>query len=199
MEEPTSEPGNRPNRPAVVIDEASTPDPRRVLGRLLRRSGHFDLAIARVRLASIDFTAEDLREIEQCRVLVGGFDNRALLGAVAAAADVPAHARNLGRLREIIATGRLRLRSPGLWRWDPDFCLAHGPALEPWFPAGKAALIGWLGLSGPIACSIPRMACLIACAASARRLQAGFDRLWAQGYDILDVVAGALDALPPSR
>ena len=184
--------------PVVLIDEASNPDPRRVLGRLLRRSARFDLAIGRVRLASIDFTTDDLRLVANCRVMVGGFDNRALLDAVGAAADVPSHARNLRALREIIATGRLQLRSPGLWRWDPDFCLADGPGLCHWFPGGSAAMVGWLGLNGPIVCSIPRTACLLACRRSTQRLRDSFERLWTLGHDILDVVAAALDAVPPA-
>lgn len=180
----------------ALIDEASNPDPRRVLGRLLRRSARFDLAVSRIRLASIDFTAQDLGRVEACRVIVGGFDNRALVGAVGAAADVPSHARNLRALRQIIRTGRLELRSPGLWRWDPDFCLAEGPDLATWFPGGAAAMVGWLGLSGPIVCSIPRTACLVAGHRSTRRLKAGFERLWNLGHDILGVVSVALDAAP---
>jgi len=193
-----------PRRPAdssrrstgVVIDEESNPDPRRILGRLLRRSSRFDLAIGRVRLASIDFTADDLRPVERCRVLVGGFDNRALLGAVGAASAVPAHSRNLRSLRVIIATGRLQLRSAGLWRWDPDFCLAAGAGLRGWFPAGTAGMVGCLGLSGPVACSIPRLACLVAGTRSTGLLQNSFERLWSVGHDILDVVAAAIDAVP---
>jgi hypothetical protein len=181
----------------IVIDQESNPDPRRILGRLLRRSECFDLAIGRVRLASIDFSVQDLHRVERCRVLVGGFDNHALLGAVGAAAAVPAHARNLTCLKEIIATGRLQLRSAGLWRWDPDFCLASGAGLRHWFQAGSAALVGCMGLSGPVACTMPRLACLVAGARSTDLLRNHFDRLWTVGHDILDVVAAALDAAPP--
>jgi hypothetical protein len=181
----------------VIVAEASSPDPRRVLGRLLRRSTCFDLAIGRVRLASIDFSVRDLLPVERCRVIVGGFDNRALLGAVGAAAAVPAHARNLRSLKKIIATGRLQLRSAGLWRWEPDFCLASGAGLRPWFPAGTAAMVGCLGLSGPLACTIPRFACLVGGTPSTDVIRGSFDRLWVAGHDILDVVAAALDAVPP--
>jgi hypothetical protein len=181
----------------VVVVERGTPDPRRVLGRLLERSRTFDLAVSGIRLASLVFRPRDIAATERCRVLIGGFDNHALLDAAFAAAAVPEHATNLRVLRDILASGRVEIRSAGVWRWNPDFCVAEGDRLRAWFPSGSAGLVGYMGLGAAPLYVAPRLACLVSGHRSMMSLRGRFDELWNVGHDVRDVVVEALRVLGP--
>lgn len=177
----------------LVLGDRQRPGVRTVLGGLLAQAETVDLAVSRVRLAAIDFHADDLAALHRCRVVVSGFDNGALIDAVDAAARVPSLARNLAVLRTFIDSGRLEIRSAGACRWSPDFCLAVGPLLRPWFRDGAAALVGHLGLGASHPDGGPRLTCLLSGWQSAASVEDGFLRVWSRGHDVIGVVAETLD------
>lgn len=180
----------------LVLDERSRPDAKAVLGCLLSRAEVADLAVGRIRLAAIDFRERDLATLRKCRVVIGRLDVHALLDAIDTAAHVPALATNVGVLRAFIATGRLELRSAGARRWSPDFCIVSGPRLGPWFDAGAAALVGHVGLGSAGTTAGPRLTSIMAGRDSLAAVASSFERLWATGHDVLDVVADTLARLP---
>jgi hypothetical protein len=152
-----------------------------------------DLAIDGIRLAAFDFQRKDLQRLERGRVVIGGFDNQSLQGAVDTASGVPVHVSNLLVLRELLASGRLEVRSGGPRRWSPDFCVARGPALTRWFEGGAVALVGYLGLGADHPFIGPRLTCVVAGAGPLSVVSEAFGRLWSGGHDILGVVVDGLE------
>ncbi len=178
--------------PAFVFDDDASPGARAVLRFLLRHAHVVDLAVSNIRLAALSFAREDLVGVRSARVLIAGFDNLGLLNAVDAAADLPAHAAGLAVLHGFLASGRLEIRSSGVQRWTPDFCIAGGPPLARWFPDGAASLIGNLGLGAAHPYRRPLLTSLLTGRRSIRTVRRGFERVWMAGHDIRAVVAEAL-------
>jgi hypothetical protein len=176
----------------VVIGEDTTPGARTVLRLIISRAQSVSLAIDGIRLAAIDFAADDLSAVQRCRVVLGRFDNIALQGAVESASNAPDHAGHLDVLRGFLMSGRAEIRSAGARRWNPDFCVARGPALARWFDGGAVALIGHLGLGAVNPHTGPRLTCVISGSGPVATVARSFEQLWNGGHDILAVVAEAL-------
>lgn len=183
--------------PGIVLVEGTPPDARSALGLVVSRSETIDLAVDGIRLVSIDFGADDLAAVRECRVVLGGFANHAMSDAAAAAASDPSHARHLRVLHAFLAGGRVGVRSAGARHWAPDFCLARGPGLERWFEGGTVALVGYLGLGANHPYVGPRLTCIISGPGPVAAVALAFERLWSGGHDILDVVIEALTAAQP--
>jgi len=177
--------------PGVVIGQDSAPDARTVLRLIISRAQSVSLAIDGIRLAAIDFAEDDLSVVQRCRVVLGRFDNVALLGAVETAANTPGHASHIGVLRGFLMSGRAEIRSAGARRWSPDFCVARGPALARWFDGGAVALVGYLGLGAINPHTGPRLTCVISGSGPVATVARNFEQLWGAGHDILGVVGEA--------
>jgi len=182
---------------AVVLEDTASPNARSALGLIVSRALCVDLAIDGIRLAAFDFRRNDLIALERARVVIGGFDNQSLLGAVDTASGVPAHAANLSVLREFLLSRRIEVRSGGARRWSPDLCVARGPSLARWFEGGEVALVGYLGLGADHPFIGPRLTCVVAGPGPVAVVSSAFLRLWSGGHDILGVVADALGRFGP--
>lgn len=181
---------------AVLLDGRSAPSARTALGRLLSRSTEADFAINRVRLAAIDFRESDLARLASCRVVLGRLDVNALIDAAEATSRVATAAANVAVLRRFIAGGRLRIRSAGAHRWDPDFCLLRGDGLRLMSPERRLAIVGHLGIGTQAEHS--GLTCVLAGADAGERATEAFEKLWEVGHDVLDVVAETLDRFADS-
>jgi hypothetical protein len=177
---------------AVVLGEGGSPGARAVLGLIVSRAASVDLAIDGIRLAAIDFPAEHLAALQRCRVVLGRFDIHALAGAVQTAAQAAGQAAPLAVLRAFLAGGRAAIRSAGARRWNPDFCIARGPALARWFEDGVVVLVGYLGLGAENPLVGPRLTCVLTGRGAAGVVAHSFERLWSAGHDIVDVVVESL-------
>jgi hypothetical protein len=185
-------------RPGIglLLDDERSPSARDVLGFLLARCAQADLAVARIRLAALDFTADDLRTVRRCRVLLGSLDAAALGEAASTLARDPARTPNLAALRELLASGRLEIRSAGTARWTPDFAVLQQIDSRTALTAATTAacLVGWLGLDLRQNTAGPALTCLITGSVAITAAAARFDRLWADAYDVLPIVADVLTA-----
>ncbi|MCI0436226.1 MAG: hypothetical protein L0271_21675 [Gemmatimonadetes bacterium] len=179
---------------ALLLDEERGPRVRDLLGCLLARATTADFAVRRVRLASLDFRDDELR-VRRCRVLLGMLDVDALTEAASAGRADESRAAALGALRRLIEDGRLEIRSAGTTRWSPDFAVLEG--LDESGPLGSrtAALVGWLGLDGG-GMAGPLLTAVIAGGPAVASTAARFERLWREAWDVLDVIASALQVVP---
>jgi len=179
---------------AFLLDDVSVPDGRRAFRGLLRHATSADIAVARMRLAAIDFREPELAGLECCRVVLGQFDVHALVDAVEAASGAPTAAANLGVLQRFMASGRLEIRSAGARRWRPDFCVLRGARLRQIGAPDAATLVGHLGIGGigDGSGGGPSLTCVLAGKDATDRAGAAFERLWTAGHDVLDVVADTL-------
>jgi hypothetical protein len=128
-------PGLAPS-PALLLDERGRPDFRDVFGALVRRSVDVATAVTRVRLATLDLSADDLASTQSLRVLVTEL-NALTLGSEARLIQAdPRRAPRVALFRSLLEDGRLEVRSAPLGGWAPDFSV-FSTAEGPW-----AVLIG---------------------------------------------------------
>lgn len=167
----------------TLLDEATTPGMRVVLGTLLTRADHADVAMAQVRLAHVDLAELELRRVH-CRLLLGHLDVAALS---ALGADTPAAAARLRATARFLDSGRLDIRAAGLLRWKPDFSVFRLPP-----PQGAVALVGAHYFSDPDVTGGPALTCVLRTSASVQRVQRRFEDLWTLARDVRDVVRAEL-------
>lgn len=127
-----------------VFDERADRPLRTIIGDLLARSHTADIALSRVRLASLDLSDTEIQGPHQCRVLLGQLDASVLLDA---ARDGHPHPKRLHRLQRWLATDRLEVRSAGIGAWVPDFSIYRSTSPQ-------AALRGAGGPNGGATCII---------------------------------------------
>jgi len=173
------------NFDAVILDEAASPPLRLVIGSLLSRALHADVAVEHVRLAGLDLTAPELRRV-RCRLLIGRLDVEDLSDL--AVAD-PA-ANRLQAIGDFLESGRLEVRAAGLLRWRPDFAVFELPP-----PHGSVALVGALYFTDAAVVGGPALTCALRAPVAAARLRRRFDDLWNQARDVGDVLHTELTAL----
>lgn len=121
-------PGLSPSS-AVLIDERGRPDFRDVFGALAARSVDVATAITRVRLSTVNLTAE-MEGLEHFRVVVAELNALQLDAEARAIHADPRRAPRVDVLREMLEAGRLEIRSAPLGGWSPDFTVfsrAEGP------------------------------------------------------------------------
>ena len=105
-------------RSRVLLDEREPVSVRRRIGELLGGAIEARFAVSRIRLAALDLTAEEVSDVERCRVLLGHLDAGTLLDGVGEALGAAAR---LAVLLDWIRSGRLEVRSAGVGSWTPDF------------------------------------------------------------------------------
>lgn len=175
-----------------LLDDERTPGVRALLGYLLSRAEAADFAVRRIRLAAIDFTAAELSSMQECRVLLGSLDATALIEAASAARTDPRRFARVSALRDLLASGRARIRSAGTCRWVPDFAVVRGlPSEGP--IAGAACVSGWLGLDFRDDAAATLLTTMVAGSTAAAAATHRFESLWSEAYDVLPVVLRALE------
>jgi len=179
----------------LLLDDERRPHVREMLGYFLSRATVADFAVRRVRLAALDFRANELR-VGRCRVLLGMLDVDALTEAAMAGRHDPGRAAALGALRQLIEDGRLEIRSAGTTRWSPDFAVFEGLPESGPLPARSVCLIGWLGLDGA-GRSGPLLTSVVAGGPAVRAAAARFEQIWHDGWDVIGVISAALRLSAP--
>jgi len=174
----------------LLLDDERRPHVRDMLGYLLSRATSADFAVRRVRLASLDFRADELR-VRRCRVLLGMLDVDSLTEAAVAGRSNPDRAAALNALRQLIEDRRLEIRSAGTTRWSPDFAVFEGLPESGPLPIRSACMIGWLGLDGA-GRSGPLLTSVVAGGPAVQAAGARFEQIWQDGWDVLGVISNTL-------
>ena len=170
--------------PPVVLDERSRAPFRARAGALLTAASRADFAVARIRLAALDLTVEEVTAVRRCRVLLGQLDAATLLDT---AEVVPTGAaERLGVLRSFILSGRLEVRAAGLGSWTPDFSVFRGAA-------GQAALLGAHYFGAPYAIVGPSFTLELQDPVSVRLIGGRFEELWEGGHDVLPAIGDVVE------
>lgn len=171
--------------PWILIDERSRPTLRERLGRQLVSADAADFAVARIRLAALDLTEEEVRGTAHWRVLLGELDAAMLLEATERAPSSTAP-EALPRLRRLADSGRLEVRSAGLGSWAPDFALVRS--------AGATVLaMGAIYFGQPRLINGPSLTLLTDHEASARKAAERFGELWERSHDVLPAIVDVLE------
>lgn len=163
-----------------LLDETSSPPLRDLIGRLMAGAHAVDFAIARIRLANLDLTAEEVGGPKRCRVLLGRLDASTLLDTDAADHDAVA-----GLIRWA-GSGRLAVRSAGIGAWTPDFSLYHTPD-------GGTCLVGAHYFGSPHLTVGPSFTAVSDDPEARAILRRRFDALWERSHDVLPAIVGVLE------
>lgn len=162
---------------AALIDERGRPDFRDVFGALAARSTEIATAITRVRLATVDLSGGELASVRCFRVLVAELNALQLDGEARATQSDRRKAPRVERLREMLESGRLEVRSAPLGGWSPDFSVfsnADGPI---------AVLSGYHWFERPYPHRGPALASLHGAEAAARAVRRHRE-LWERAHDV---------------
>lgn len=185
-------------RPRLLI-EGSTPRFPGVYRGLLRRSSRVDVALTRLRIATLRLRAADLGSVRRLRIV--------LAELTSAAWEVETHRALLNPQREPllrglisrIQDGSLQVRAAPLASWSPDFTVFHPD------DGGNQALLGPHWLEATPASRGPRFAFLVS-GRDAMRVADRYERVWAEAYDVgpavgrlLGSTLAAIDRLTPFR
>ena len=161
----------------ILLDERSPNPFRTVFGRLIIQNTQLDTAILRVRLSRVDLSEREARGLERLRILVAHVNAQTLEEEAFALLMDPQKRETLERVKALLRSGRMELRSAPLAGWSPDFSVFsgnQGPAalllglhwIQRPFPHRGPA---WLAHFGP---------------KEARRGKRRFDELWAGSHEI---------------
>lgn len=171
--------------PPLVLDERSRPPLRARVGHLLAGADEAAFAVKRIRLAVLDLTDEEIRNLRRCRVLLGQLDASTLMDAsesVGPSGLAPA----LDRLLRWVGSGRLEVRSAGLSSWAPDFGVVSGPST-------RTALVGSIQFGNPELVIGPALTVVTTDADASARILRRFDELWGRSHDVLPAIRGVLE------
>ena len=163
-----------------LLDERSEPRLRALIGELLLASESVEIAVARMRLAHLDLSDQEVAEPRRCRVLLGQLDASTLLDAGAASRDA------VDRLIRWAASGRLEVRSAGIGAWTPDFSV---------YRTGTAGtcLLGAHYFGSPQLTVGPSFTAVTEDPRTVTTLRRRFDELWARSHDVLPAIVGVLE------
>lgn len=198
----------RPGRSRVLtptlLIEGTNPRFPVVYRRWLGRSSRVDVALTRLRIATLRLQADDLARVERLRIVLAELSTAAWEAETHRALLDPERGPMLRRIIELLREGRLEVRSAPLAGWAPDFTIFRDDGSGPVEGVSTRALIGphWLetgaGLAGP------RFAFAVE-GADARRAEERFAAIWRHAYDVGPAVTRllartmeALDRLTPS-
>ncbi len=171
----------------TLLDETRTPSLRETIGRLLGAAQRADLAVAHVRLATIDLQPGELGRLQRCRLLLARFDAAFAADAHSLRLD-PARIEQLKRLRAFAESGRLEVRSASATLWSPDFSIYHGIGGG----SQRVLLLGAHYFRQPYPPNGAALTCVIRDEAAAERAGQRFDALWDQSHDVLAVITETL-------
>lgn len=167
----------------TLIDEVSAPSLRAHITRLLSACTTADIAVGSVRLAGLDLTAAEVRDVRRCRILIGRLDASAL----ADFGHGTAPGARVTTLLEFLQSGRVQVRSAGIGAWSPDFSLYHRPG------AGESAcLIGAHYFHEPLSTHGPSFTALLTGDAAVAAAASRFERLWSGSHDVIEPVISAI-------
>ena len=185
-----------PRRPRLLI-EGTPPSFPSTYRRLLRRADRADVALTRLRIATLRLRASDLRRMQGMRLLLAELTTSAW--------EVETHralldSRRGPLLRTLIARlerGQLQIRAAPLAGWAPDFTVFHRTGKAPRALLGPHWLESTPGLRGP------RFGLYVA-GGDAQRVAKRYEVVWSQAYDVGQAVArllggtlNAIDRLTP--
>jgi len=163
--------------PAALLDERGRPDFRDVFGALASSATEISVAVTRVRLSTVDLSARELEGVARLRVLVAEM-NALQLDAEARGLQADARrAPNADRLRAMLESGRLEIRSAPLAGWSPDFSIFAGPH------GPHAVLLGFHSFERPYPHRGPALASVHlgdAAALASRR----YEDAWVRAHDV---------------
>src|SRR5687768_1352605 len=109
----------------TLLDESCTPSVREAIGRLMGAAQTADLAVAHIRLATLDLQPGELGRLQRCRVLLARFDS-AFAADAHSLMSAPAGSAHFKGLLAFAESGRLEVRSSSTVLWTPDFSIYHG-------------------------------------------------------------------------
>ncbi len=170
----------------ILLDERDPNPFRNRFGQLLARSRRLETAIHRVRLSRVDFTSEEVRRLDVLRVLVAEVNAGTLEEEAFALLADPRRRPSLGRILELLHSGRMDIRSAPLAGWSPDFSVFSGPE------GPQALLLGLHWFQRPFPHRGPAWAVAFGPreAALAHRR---FREIWSGAHDIGPAVLGLLE------
>lgn len=161
----------------TLIDERRRPDFRDVFGSLARDASAICTAVTRIRLTTLDLSAEELREVTDFKVLVSELSALRLDGEARALSAEPRRAANVGLLLDMLESGRITVRSAPLGGWSPDFTVFYEDGVPTW------VVTGFHWFERPYPHRGPALAALLG--GDAPRLAAKrFDELWESAHDV---------------
>lgn len=163
-----------------LLDETSDPPLRTIIGRLLQNSESADIAVASIRLASLDLTTQEIEGPSHCRVLVGRLDASTLLDTGGARHEA------LARLARWTLSGRLHVRSAGIGAWRPDFSVFRAGL-------GGTCLLGAHYFGSPQLTVGPSFTVVTRDPWTRRALSDRFDQLWDRSHDVLPAISQVLE------
>lgn len=177
----------------TLMDERARPTLRERLGRQLVRADGADFAVARIRLAALDLTDEEIAGTARWRVLLGELDAAMLLDAWESVRSTRQRDA-LARLRAFADSGRLQVRSAGLGSWAPDFAVVRGRQGGRGGRAGSMlCAVGAIYFGRPRLAVGPSLTMVTSDPDAARRAGARFDELWDRAHDVLPAIVDVLD------
>jgi hypothetical protein len=162
----------------IVLDELTTPSMRETFSALMSTSTNVDMAVAHMRLAGIDVRPGEVGNLRRLRLVMGKLDADALLQTESRPIE------QLQRLRVLVGSGLLEVRTVPRFQWRPDFSVFD-----------KAALIGAHYTELPYPNDGIALTCVVTDHHAIRRCAHRFEQMWEQGYDVLPVVVETLDQL----
>lgn len=178
-----------------LLDDRSRPDFRDHYLALLEDARGVSVAASRIRLAGLQVDARSLRRPASLRVLVMELSGITLaMEAERVAEGPPAHRLRVATLRDLLASGRLQVRSSPLGGWSPDFTVFHR-AEDPRAPVERhlTVALGPHWMDRPYPHPGPALNALFH-GEPARRSLVRFEELWAKAHDVGDAVARILAA-----
>jgi hypothetical protein len=141
-----------------------------------------DFAIARIRLANLDLSEEEVSGPTRCRVLLGHLDASTLLDTDAADRDA------VDGLVRWARSGRLHVRSAGIGAWTPDFsvyCTSNG----------GTCLVGAHYFGSPHLTVGPSFTAVSTEREVRGVLERRFNELWDRSHDVLPAIVGVLERI----
>jgi hypothetical protein len=163
--------------PAALLDERSRPDFRDVFGALAANATDIAVAVTRVRLSTVDLGERELGRIEHFRVLVAEMSALRLDAEARALQDDARRAPHAEKLRTLLESGTLEVRSSPLAGWSPDFTVFAGPG------GPTALLVGFHAFERPYPHRGPAFAAVHGPAA-ARLAARRHEEIWERAHDV---------------
>jgi hypothetical protein len=173
----------------LAHDAPGQPSLRYVLGTLLSRATHADIAVAHLRLFAVDLSDAERADLARCRLLLGRLDAAGLdeFGMTRDGA-----APRLDAFLHLLDTGHVEVRSGGTLAWVPDFSVFRGLPRTPKTPDGAVCLIGAHYFSRPLPGTGEALTGLVSAPASVRLASQRFAALWKRAHDVGEAVRSAI-------
>ena len=188
----------RRGKPRLLI-EGSTPRFPNVYRGLLRRSTRVDVALTRLRIATLRLRAEDLGQVRRLRIVLAELTTAAWEVETHRALLNPQKEPLLRGLISSIQDGKLQVRAAPLASWSPDFTVFHPD------DGDCQALLGPHWLEATPSSRGPRFGFHVS-GREAMRVADRYERVWGEAYDVGPAVGrllggtlAAIDRLTPFR